>query len=154
MKVIIPGSYDPVTLGHLEIIKNTAKQYEEVFAVVFINPEKEYEFSLDERVKMLLLATEDISNVTVSYSLGMVVDYMREHSIEKIIKGYRNKTDLEYEQKQSEYNFLHGGYETELIKCNPEFEKISSTVAREAIKKNLPLDEILPKAVIEFIKNR
>lgn len=154
MRVILPGSYDPVTNGHLELIKNAAKRYDEVFAVVFINPDKKYKFTLEERVKMLILATDDLPNVLVSYSLGMVVDYMREHGITKIIKGYRNDTDLEYEQAQAKYNLLHGGYETELVRCDAKFESISSTAAREAIEKNKPLDSLLPEKVIEFIKNR
>ena len=86
MKVILPGSYDPVTLGHLDVIRRASEMYEEVYAVVFINPEKSYTFSLDDRVSMLMLATEGLDNVLVSYSLGRVVDYMREHGLQKIVK--------------------------------------------------------------------
>ena len=111
--VIIPGSYDPVTLGHIDIIRRAAEEYEEVYAVIFKNPAKEYFFSLSDRVKMLILATEDMDNVLVSYSDGYVVDYMRDHGIERIIKGVRDDKDVEYEKVQAEYNLLHGGYETE-----------------------------------------
>ena len=152
MRVILPGSYDPVTLGHLEIIKRAAEKYDEVFVVAFINPDKEYTFTIDERVKMLILATDELPNVLVSYSLGTVVDYMREHSIEKIVKGYRNDVDLEYELKQIEHNKKHGGYDTELMKCDSEFEQISSTVARAAINDGTNLEGILPQPVIDFIK--
>ena len=115
MSVIVPGSYDPVTLGHLDIIRRASEMYDEVFVVVFINPEKEYSFSLSDRVSMLMLATAQLDNVLVSYSLGRVVDYMREHNIEKIIKGIRNESDLAYERVQEEYNLMHGGYPTEYL---------------------------------------
>ena len=72
MRVILPGSYDPVTLGHLEVIKRAAATYDEVYAVVFINPEKKYLFSLEDRVKMLILATDELDNVIVSFSNGLV----------------------------------------------------------------------------------
>ena len=153
MKVIIPGSYDPITLGHLEIIKLAAKKYEEVYVTAFINPDKKYRYTTEERLQMLRLATADIPGVTVDAYPGRVVDYMRELGIEKIVKGYRNDTDLEYERRQAEYNLSEGGYETELILCQDELSQVSSTLARERIALGEPLDEILPPAVIEFIKN-
>lgn len=149
----MPGSYDPVTLGHLEMIEEAAKKYDEVFVVAFINPDKNYMFSIEDRVKMLMLATDHIDNVLVSYSTGFVVDYMRDHGIEKIVKGYRDAGDIEYERKQAEYNFKHGGYETELVQCRDEMKNISSTLARKAIEGGQPLDKFLPESVIEFIKS-
>ena len=152
--VILPGSYDPVTLGHLAIIKKVASEYEEVYAVIFVNPNKTYTYSLEDRVKMLLLATDELENVMVSYSNGLVIDYMREHDIELIIKGYRNDTDLAYEKEMADWNLKMGGYETKLIKCAPEYEDISSTLARELIKDNGNIYDILPKKVADFIKSR
>lgn len=154
MSVIIPGSYDPVTLGHLDIIRRAAEQYDEVYAVIFVNPEKQYKFSLDDRVRMLMLATDELDNVLVSFSNGLVIDYMRDHDIEKIIKGYRNERDLEYEHVQAEYNKKHGGYETELWRCDDSLAAVSSTVARERIMRSEPLDDLLPEAVIKYIKER
>ena len=135
MSVILPGSYDPVTLGHLDIIRRAAEEHDEVYVVIFVNPEKTYTFSLDDRMRMLMLATDELDNVLVSYSNGMVVDYMREHDIDKIIKGYRNDTDLEYEKKQADFNLVYGGYETELVKCREGLETVSSTEVRERIKR-------------------
>ena len=154
ISVILPGSYDPVTLGHLDIIKRAAEEYEEVYAVIFKNPNKQYLFPLDERMKMLMLATDSLDNVLVSYSDGFVIDYMREHGIEKIIKGVRNQSDVEYEKIQAEYNLTHGGYETELVPCNEEYLQISSTLARERIQSGESLTGILPQNVIEFLKSR
>ena len=154
MSVILPGSYDPVTLGHLDVIKRAAREYDEVYAVIFTNPEKTYTFSLEERVKMLILATDELDNVLVSYSSGLVIDYMREHGIEKIVKGYRDERDVEYERPQAEYNRLHGGYETELLECSSGFSEISSTEARRRILSGEDLADILPCEVIDYIKER
>ena len=151
MKVIVPGSYDPVTLGHVDIIRRAAEENEQVYAVIFVNPDKKYTFSLEDRVRMLILATDEYDNVMVSYSNGMVVDYMREHGIERIVKGYRNETDYAYEMKQAEFNMNYGGYETELKKCDANLTDISSTAAREKIAKGESLEDILPTAVIEYI---
>ena len=117
MTVILPGSYDPVTVGHLEIIKRAAMEYDGVYVVVFANPNKKYKFSVEDRVKMLALATDPYDNVIVSYSDGRVIDYMREHDIDHRVKGYRNDEDLKWENYQAEWNYTHGGYETRLIKC-------------------------------------
>ena len=151
--VILPGSYDPVTLGHLAIIERAAREYDEVYVVAFLNPEKKYTFSPDERLAMLMLATDHLPNVLVSYSTRLVIDYMREHDIEKIVKGYRNERDYEYELVQAEWNKAHGGYDTVLWKCDAEHDGISSTVAREKLQKGDSLAGILPESVIEYIKN-
>ena len=153
MSVIMPGSYDPVTLGHAEMIRRVAATEDEVYVVIFVNPNKEYTFSLEDRVAMLMLATEDLDNVIVSYSLGYVVDYMRDHGIDRIVKGYRTDADLEWEREQAEYNLKHGGYETELILCDDEYRHISSTLVRKRIKRGEPLSDVLPSSVEEYLKN-
>jgi len=153
MSVIMPGSYDPVTLGHLDIIRRVAKREEEVYVVIFTNPNKEYLFPLEDRVAMLMLATEDMDNVFVSYSLGYVVDYMREHGIDRIVKGYRNEKDLEWENIQAEYNMKHGGYETELILCEKQYEDISSTAVREKLTRGESIDGLVPETVKRYIEN-
>ena len=152
MSVIMPGSYDPVTIGHVEMIRRVAEREDEVYVVIFTNPNKEYMFSLQDRVAMLMLATEDLDNVFVSYSLGYVVDYMREHDISKIVKGYRNDADLEWERYQADYNYKHGGYETEFILSDEKYENISSTLVRERIRSGESLDDLLPKSVAKYIQ--
>ncbi|MBQ7363916.1 MAG: pantetheine-phosphate adenylyltransferase [Clostridia bacterium] len=151
MSVIIPGSYDPVTLGHLDVIKAAAEREDEVYAVVFINESKQYSFSMEDRVRMLELATGGLDNVLVSYSTGRVVDYMREHGISRIIKGYRNEEDLKWERYQAEYNFAHGGYETELIECRAEHRELSSTLVRERLGAGLDISKLVPDGVAEYI---
>ena len=153
MSVILPGSYDPITNGHLDIIRRAAEQYDEVYVVVFNNPKKSYTFTLNERVQMLMIATDDLPNVLVSYSNGLVIDYMHEHEIEKIIKGYRTDADLAWEREQAEWNLKNGGYETEMWKCRDGLEQVSSTAARRAIAEGESLD-MLPDGVKEYIISR
>ena len=100
-----------------------------------------------------MLATEGLDNVLVSYSGGLVIDYMRDHGIEKIIKGYRTEADLPWEHEQAEWNKAHGGYETELWKCESGFESISSTAVRTALDESASIKELVPPAVAEYILN-
>ncbi len=150
--VILPGSYDPVTLGHFEMIRRAAAEYEKVFAVIFVNPEKNYHFSLDDRVRMLMIACEELDNVLVSESAGLVIDYMREHDVDLIIKGYRNDTDLEYEKKQADWNYAHSGYSTELWRCDEAYIHISSTLVRERLAAGEDIHDLVPKGVADYIK--
>jgi pantetheine-phosphate adenylyltransferase len=152
MKAILPGSYDPITLGHLDIVRRACEIYDEIYVVAFINPQKKYMFTPDDRLKMLSLATEDIPGVKVDFSDGRVVDYMRDHGIDVIVKGYRNEVDLEYERLQAEYNLANGGYKTELILASEKYGDISSTLARDLIKRGADLNGVLPEKVISFIK--
>ena len=154
MKVILPGSYDPITLGHLDLIRRAAAVHEDVRAVIFVNPEKKYMFSVEERLEMLRLATADMPNVSVDFSDGMVIDYMREQGLEKIIKGYRSESDIAYEKLQAEYNLSVGGVETELYECNEGLGNVSSTLARARILAGEDVSEILPGAVSEYIYNK
>ena len=153
MTVILPGSYDPVTLGHVEIIERASREYEKVYAVVFNNDEKTYMFSMKERLEMLELALSHLENVITDASLGRVVDYMREKKIDKIVKGYRDEGDLEYEKIQSAYNYENGGFETEFYKSDENLKRVSSTLAREAIVKKGNLSVLLPQKVIDFLSS-
>ncbi len=154
MVAILPGSYDPVTLGHVDIIRRAAEEYSGVYVVAFINPEKHYRFTPEERVEMLRLATRDIPGVTVDYSEGLVIDYMREHNIDLIVKGYRNGADLSYERDMAEWNLAHGGYATRLIECRDGYGHISSTEVRRALDDGEPTDGLLPEAVRKYIDKR
>ena len=152
MSVILPGSYDPVTVGHLEIIKKAAALYDEVYVVIFVNPKKTYRFSVEDRARMLMIATDGLDNVLVSHSGGLVIDYMRDHGIEKIIKGYRTEADLPWEREQAEWNKKMGGYDTELWKCEEGFETVSSTAVREALLRGENVADIVPAGVADYIR--
>ncbi len=151
MRVIIPGSYDPVTLGHVDLIRRAAQTYDEVYAVIFQNPDKAYTFSLTERVSMLTLATEELDNVLVSFSDGLVIDYMREHAIDCIVKGYRNEQDLAYERVQAAWNKEHGGYDTALWPSDDRLREVRSTHARAVRAAGGDLTPLLPRCVIDYL---
>ena len=151
MSVILPGSYDPITKGHLDIIERVAEREGEVYVVAFINPEKKYLFPLEDRVAMMMLALDHLDNCIVSYSTGRVVDYMRDHGIERIVKGYRNDADLEYERRQAEYNLLHGGFDTEFMLSRDEYRTFSSTKVREALRSGEDISSLVPRRVAEYI---
>ena len=152
MKALLPGSYDPVTKGHVDIIERAAAEFDEVYAVVFVNPDKRCMFSTVDRAEMLSIATSHIPNVIVDYSFGYVVDYMKEKGLDKIVKGYRNDADLKYEEAQAEYNFSHGGYLTDLYSCSDEYDFVSSTLVRKMINSGENIEEIVPKEVAEYIE--
>lgn len=148
--VLLPGSYDPPTKGHLSLIERAAAEYERVYAVAFVNPKKNYTFTSHERVEMLRLMTAHLPSVTVGYAEGLVIDYAKEHDVGLLIKGYRNETDLAYEKEQADWNFKHGGIETMLWPAEEGMESISSTAAREALRTG---DEPhLCESVLDFIK--
>ena len=118
-----------------------------------MNPNKKYRFSVDQRVKMLLLATDDLENVIVSYSDGLVIDYMRDHEIDMIVKGYRTDADLPWEREQAEWNLKNGGVVTELWKCREGLEEVSSTAVRTALSGGEEITQLVPKSVAEYIKS-
>ncbi len=153
-EVIVTGSFDPITLGHMDIIKRAASVFEKVRVVMFINPEKEYMFSEDERFLMMKKACCELENVSVDRSSGMVIHYVKENQISAIIRGIRNSEDYLYEVKMAEYNKKHGGVDTLFFQANEKLEVCSSTIVRERILNSEPLDDLLPASVISIINNK
>ncbi len=152
MKVLICGSFDPCTTGHLSLIARAAAQYEQVVAAVFVNPAKEGLFSYGERVKFLRLASAPYPNVTVDFSDGMVADYVKREGIGKIVKGFRGADDLAYEREMADYNLRHGGVETVFLPAEAGEETVSSTRVREALAAGAPLSGLVPAAAIEAVR--
>ena len=151
MSVILPGSYDPVTVGHLDIIRRMAERESEVYVVAFINESKRYLFAECERLEMLRIATRGMPGVTVDLSHKTVVEYMREHGIGRIVKGYRDERDLEWEHYQAKYNMEHGGFETELLLCREEMARVSSTLVRERLSAGEDISPLVPYGVADYI---
>ena len=146
MKVLMPGSYDPCTVGHLAVIEAAAELFGEVTAAVFINPNKEGLFSYAERVEFLRLATAHLEGVTVTFSDGMVADLARDGGFDRIVKGVRNERDRLYEAEMAAYNFDRGGVITELIPAADEMQEVSSTAVREALASGGDLLGLVPEA--------
>lgn len=155
MKCVVPGSYDPVTVGHIDIIKRAALIFDQVCAVVFENSDKRNAFTAEIRLKMLIAACSDIKNVSVELSDEMLVDYMRKRDISYIVKGARDAVDFDYEYKLASINrSFDTGVETVLLPSRPELQHISSTVVRELIKYGKPLDGYVPAQAITLLESR
>lgn len=149
---IVPGSFDPITRGHIDIIKQAARTYDRVYVAVMINSQKQYMFSIDERKQIAEAALSDIENVFVISSEGWLWMLAKELGACAIVKGYRNEVDLAYEQNMAKFNEeKYPEAKTVLIKSSSALEEISSTAVRERILKKEPLDDYLPQSVIAAI---
>lgn len=151
LRAVVTGSFDPITIGHMDIIKRASSIFPSVYVVMFINEEKKYMFTEEQRLDFIKKACAPYKNVTVDFSRGMVVDYVRENNISVIIRGIRADGDVAYEKKMAEYNRTNSGVETLLLPANPCHESISSTLVRNAIiNKNMDaLSNLLPKEILQ-----
>lgn len=158
---LIPGSFDPITLGHLDIITRAAARFDKVTVAVMNNDMqkyvrgavvKSYLFSLSERRAMAEAACAHLPNVEVIAAGGMLVKLFDCVEADFIVKGVRNVKDFEYEQKHALYNRAHDSRaETLYMPADPAFDGISSTLARERMRRGESLEGLLPAAVIDWI---
>ena len=156
---IVPGSFDPITNGHIDILRRAAAEYETVYLAVMINDQKRYLFTLQEREEIARLALSGIENITVISSDGMLWKLAEELGADAIVKGYRNNVDYEYEMKMAEFNSRHNPKaRTVLLKADQSLTTLSSTLLREKIAKSESIDAYLPKPaadkIIDILKKR
>ncbi len=150
---LVPGSFDPVTFGHIDIIRRAAELYDRVYVAVMINAAKNYLFTLEQRKAIAEAAVGDIPNVTVIAFDGMLWELAKRLGACAIVKGYRNEKDLAYEKLMAEYNQEHySDAETVLLHADQALAYISSTLVREKLAQEADLSDYLPKAGIEAIK--
>ena len=150
MKAIMTGSFDPITKGHLEIIKKASQFFDEFYVVALLNSEKEYILSLDEKKELMSLATADMENIIVDAYDGLTADYMHQHGIDKIIRGIRSKDDEEYEKKLAEImKSYDSNFETIFIRSHGSFKKISSTLVKEMLKNGENISDLVPENTYE-----
>ena len=145
---VYPGSFDPLTLGHLDIIERSARIVDELVVGVLNNSAKNSLFSLDERVSMIKEMTDSMPNVTVTSFNGLLVDYMREIDATIIVRGLRAVTDFEYELQMSQTNQkLDPNIETMFLTTSIEYSYLSSTTVREIAAFGGDLTQFVPEAV-------
>lgn len=149
---IVPGSFDPITVGHLDIICRAAELCERVVVAVMINADKKYMFTLDERKKIAESALEGAENVEVISSDGMLYELASTLSADAIIKGVRNERDREYEETMARYNSERCAAETVLLDAAETLADVSSTAVRARIESSEPLESLLPDGAIKAIK--
>lgn len=134
---IFPGSFDPFTIGHEDILKRASETFEVVYLALMINPEKSYFFDVETRLAIAEGAAKKYPNVKVIYDESMLFSLAQRLCCSAIVKGVRNAEDLDYEIKMARYNKEHGGIETLLLPClDEELGKISSTYVRSLLKAN------------------
>lgn len=151
-KALIPGSFDPPTVGHYDIVMRAASIFDEVRVVAFVNSSKHECFSAVERLKMLHRAFDGIKNVRVDVSQELLADYAAEHNIGTIVKGARSATDFDYEMSLALINrSLNTELDTVIIPTKAEFMHISSTMVREMIRYGCDYSKCVPNGVAELI---
>ncbi len=155
-RAIYPGSFDPVTYGHLDIIKRSATIFDEVVIGILNNPEKSPLFSVEERVKMLEEVTRDLPNVKVDSFSGMLVDYTCQHDIPISIRGLRGIGDFEYEMQTAQYNsqLSKDKLETVFMATSPEFSYISSSGVRQVASFHGDLSPYVPESIANLVKEK
>ena len=154
-KAIYPGSFDPLTLGHLDIIERSARIVDELVVGVLNNSAKNSLFSLDERVSMIKEMTDSMPNVTVTSFNGLLVDYMREIDATIIVRGLRAVTDFEYELQMAQTNrIVNPKVDTMFLVTSEEYSYLSSTVLKEIARYGGALDRFAPPYIIEKVKSK
>ncbi len=151
MRALMPGSFDPITRGHLAIIEAAAARFDCVTVGVFINPDKKGLFPYDVRLELIRLATAHLKNVEVIFSSGMVADVAKEGGYDCIVKGVRSEADRAYEEEMAAYNLKRGGVPTELLAAEEALLAVSSTAVRGALLSGdtAALSALLPEKILK-----
>ena len=132
---IVPGSFDPMTMGHLALVRKVAEKYDEVVVAVMINASKSYQFDLETRVKIAKRTVAELPNVRVISDRGMLIDLFDRLGATAVCKGWRNRSDYAYEVKMADWNRSHNShFTTELYQSEGEYANVSSTEVRELLK--------------------
>ena len=146
-RCVCPGSFDPVTNGHLDVIERASRLYDEVTAAVLVNTAKTGLFEVEERIEMLREVTAGLGNVRVDSFQGLLVDYCRERDIPVVVKGLRAVSDFDYELQMSQMNNRLTGTETLFVATNPEYSFLSSSLVKEVAKWGGDVTGLVPEPV-------
>ncbi len=155
-RAIYPGSFDPVTFGHIDIIRRASKIFDEIVVGILYNPEKSPLFSVEERVKMLEEVTYDLPNVKIDSFSGLLVDYTKKNNIQVSVRGIRGVSDLEYEMQTAQYNsqLSNEELETVFLATSPEYSYISSSGVRQVAGFHGNLSPYVPESIAKLIKEK
>jgi pantetheine-phosphate adenylyltransferase len=153
-RAVCPGSFDPVTLGHLDIIGRASLLYDEVVVAVGLNASKQRMFSFDERTEMLREATSTWGNVRVDSFDGLIVDFCKANDIQVIVKGLRAISDFDYELQMAQMNHGLQGVETMFMTTNPLYSFLSSSLVKEVATYGGDVSGLVPDAVHRRLVDR
>jgi len=152
---VCPGSFDPITLGHLDIIKRGARVFDEVIVVVLNNSAKNSLFSLDERTTLISEATKSIPNVTVDSFSGLLMDYAKSINASAILRGLRAVSDFEYEMQITAMNKkLVDEIDTFFVMTNNQYSFLSSSIVKEVAKYGGNVKDLVPECVNSALENK
>jgi pantetheine-phosphate adenylyltransferase len=153
-RVVCPGSFDPVTNGHIDVITRAANLHDEVIVAVFRNSNKIPLFSVEERVELLREATSKIPNVRIDRFEGLTVDYCKANDISAIVKGLRAVTDFDYEMQMAQMNYNQAGVETLFVVTNPLWAFLSSSLVKDFAKFGGDVSGLVPPVVLDRLTAR
>ncbi len=154
LRVVCPGSFAPVTNGHLDIISRAARLYDEVVVAVLINIAKKSLFTVEERIEMLREVTAQYGNIRVDSFHGLMVDFCETHGISAVVKGLRAVSDFDYEMQMAQMNYSMAKVETMFMTTNPLYSFLSSSLIREVAKYGGDVSGLVPEPVIGKLRAR
>lgn len=144
---VCPGSFDPVTLGHIDVFERAAAQFDEVIVAVLVNPNKRGMFDVDERLAMIAESTTHLPNLRAEAGSGLVVDFVTARGLTAIVKGLRTGTDFEYEVQMAQMNKHIAGVDTFFVATAPQYSFVSSSLAKEVAGLGGDVSALLPEPV-------
>ena len=152
---IVPGSFDPMTLGHLELVKNVAKRYDEVVVAVMVNRAKKYMFDMETRVAIAEETVKELPNVRVISDSGLLIDLFDRLGADAVCKGWRNQRDYDYELHMADWNSSHNPrFRTEMIRAKSAVEHISASEVRRRLTEGESIEDIIHPDVKHLILSR
>lgn len=155
-KALYTGSFDPMTNGHLDIIKRASEMFDELVVGVIINPNKHPLFSEKERVNMIRKVTEDIEGVSVDSFKGLLADYVNENQFDAVVRGLRATSDFEYEIQMAQMNarLFKEGTESLFLMTSPKYSFISSSMIKEVVSLDGCVNGLVPELILKEIKKK
>jgi len=153
-RVVCPGSFDPITFGHLDIIKRASSIFDEIVIAVLVNQTKQTLFTVDERIEMIGEVTAQYKNVKVASWSGLLVDYCKANDISMIVKGLRAVTDFDYELQMSQINLQLQGVETLFMSTAPAHSFLSSSLVKEIASYGGDVSSYIPEPILKRLKAR
>jgi pantetheine-phosphate adenylyltransferase len=152
---LVPGSFDPVTNGHLDVIERVSRFFDRVIVAVIRNPQKAASlFSLEEREAMLAEVTGHLGNVQIEYFAGLLVDFARIHGADTIVKGLRAVTDFDYELQMAQMNQSLSGIDTFFLATSPQYSFLSSSLVRDVARFGGDVSNLVPPVVAARLDQR
>jgi pantetheine-phosphate adenylyltransferase len=151
---VVPGSFDPITMGHLDIIERASARFDHVVVAVLENLRKAAMFSVEERLELIGGVTAHLDNVELDRFQGLLVDFCQHRGVGIICKGLRAVSDFEYELQMAQMNRRIGSVETVFMSTSPEHSYLSSSLVKEVARFGGPLDGTVPPSVAEALRDR